>query len=144
MEILLDRSSETLRKCLLREVRFRTSRASGPGGQHVNKTETRVELIWDLAVSECLDEAWKNRIRQRLATRLTQQGELILVSDRYRSQHRNKEELTERFLQLIFSSLILPKKRYTTHPTRSSQEKRIRNKKIRGELKRLRRKNPGE
>ncbi len=144
MEIIPDRFSETMRKCLLREVRFRTSRASGPGGQHVNKTETRVELIWDPAASECLDETLKSRIRQRMGTRLTQQGELILVSDRFRSQLRNKEELTVRFLQLIHASLIPPKKRYTTRPTRFSQEKRIRNKKIRGELKRLRRRNPEE
>jgi ribosome-associated protein len=144
MENPMDRTPENLRKCLLGEVHFRTSRASGPGGQHVNKTETRVELTWEPAASLCLDEEQKNRVVLRLSSRLTQQGKLIITGDRFRSQYRNKEELTERFLQLVLSSMIRPKKRFSTRPTRSSQEKRIRGKKIRGELKRLRRIDPGE
>lgn len=131
-----------MRECLEKEVVYRTSRSSGPGGQHVNKAESRVELIWDLQGSECLDDLQKERVMQRLRTRFTDQGTLVLVSERFRSQHRNRAEVTERFLQLVTSSLAPPKKRVPTRPTRSSLEKRIRQKKIRGEIKKFRRKPP--
>jgi ribosome-associated protein len=133
-----------MKDCLLKEVEYRTSRASGPGGQHVNKTESRVELYWDLGASLCLDETQKNRVRQLLSSRLTTQDVLIISCDRFRSQHRNREEVTDRFVQLLCTSLSVPKKRHPTKPTRSSREKRIRTKKLRGEIKRLRQKpNPG-
>ena len=73
-----------------------------------------------------------------MASRLTNQGLLVLACESHRSQLRNREEVTERFLYLIRSALATPKKRYRTQPTRSSKEKRIRTKKIRGEIKRLR------
>ena len=133
-----------MKDCLIREVTYRTSRSSGPGGQHVNKTESRVELLWDPGESLCLDEKQKIRIRLRLGSRLTDQGVLILVSEKYRSQHRNREEVTERFLQLVQLSVIPAKKRHPTRPTRASREKRIRQKKIRGEIKKSRRNRPEE
>lgn len=128
-----------MRECLIREAEYRTSRSSGPGGQHVNKTETRVELIWKPKESVCLDDRQKTRIALRLGSRLTGDGTLVLVSEKYRSQLRNREEVTERFLRLVSASLIPPKQRHPTKPTRSSQEKRIKQKKIRGEIKRHRR-----
>ena len=124
--------------CLLNEVEYRTTRASGPGGQHVNKTETRVELYWNPGASSCLDEEQKLRLTQLLSSRLTSQGILILSSDKFRSQFRNRVEVTDRFLQLVNSSLAVQKKRVPTRPTRSSRDKRIRAKKLRGEIKRLR------
>ena len=132
-----------MRGCLIRELQFRTSRSSGPGGQHVNKTETRVELLWSLSGSLCLNEAQKATLRNKLGRRITEDGLLVMVSEKYRSQHRNKAEVTERFLDLVQASLVPVKKRRPTHPTRSSVEERIKNKKIRGELKRSRR-NPGD
>ena len=81
-------------------------------------------------------------MRLFLARRLTFRGELILASEKYRSQHRNKEEVNERFLALVAKGLIPPKKRKPTRPTRSSQERRIKKKKIRGEIKRTRRNGP--
>lgn len=126
------------------EVEYRTSRSSGPGGQHVNKTESRVELIWKPGDSRCLNDKQKARLKLFLARRLTFRGELILASEKYRSQHRNKEEVNERFLALVTKGLIPPKKRKPTRPTHSSQEKRIRKKKIRGEIKRNRRERPLE
>ncbi len=132
-----------MRDCLIKEVQYRTSRSSGPGGQHVNKTETRVELIWAPARSLCLNEAQKTTLMKRLGHRVTEDGLLVLASEKYRSQHRNKAEVTERFLDLVLSSLVPVKKRRPTRPTRSSVEERIKNKKIRGELKRSRR-NPGD
>ena len=133
-----------MRECLKKEIKFRTSRSSGPGGQHVNKTESRVELIWELEASECLSKVQKERVRKRKGSRVTESGTLILAGEKFRSQHRNREEVTERFLDLISRSIVPVKKRKPTKPTRASQEKRIRKKKIRGELKRLRRNRPGE
>ncbi len=133
-----------MRECLIREVDYRTSRSSGPGGQHVNKTESRVELLWSPQESDCLSEAQKLMVAGRLSNRITDEGVLILVSKKYRSQHRNRADVSERFLDLILSSLVPAKKRRPTRPTRSSVEKRIRNKKVRGEIKRSRRDKPGE
>jgi len=133
-----------MRECLIREVEFRTSRSSGPGGQHVNKTESRVELLWSPQDSDCLSEAQKMMIMSRLSSRITDDGVLIMVSEKYRSQYRNKAEVKERFLDLVIASLVPVKKRRPTRPTRSSVEKRIRSKKIRGDIKRSRRKGPEE
>jgi len=133
-----------MRECLIRELEFRTSRSSGPGGQHVNKTESRVELIWAPQESACLNEVQKKMVIGRLKNRISNEGILLLVSEEYRSQHRNRSEVTERFLDLISASLVPVKKRKATRPTRSSVEKRIQSKKIRGEIKRSRRKGPEE
>ena len=133
-----------MRECLHREVEFRTSRSSGPGGQHVNKTESRVELLWSPQESNCLTEEQKMLVAIRLSTRITDEGVLILASEKYRSQYRNKAEVTERFLDLVTISLVPVKKRQPSKPTRSSVEKRIRSKKIRGDIKRTRRKGPEE
>ena len=131
-------------ECLKKEVSYRTSRSSGPGGQHVNKTESRVELLWHLHLSECLDETQKIRVQKRLQSRITEEGWLILRCDRHRSQHRNREEVTARFVGLLQSSLIAPKERKATRPTRGSIDKRISDKKIRGHIKRSRIKPPDE
>lgn len=130
--------------CLRGEVSYRTSRSSGPGGQHVNKAESRVELIWNLQDSSCLDNRQKARLMLNLGNRLTEKGELILASEKYRSQFRNKADVLDRFLRLVSTALIPPKKRSPTRPTRASREKRIKQKKIRGEIKRSRRDRPTE
>jgi ribosome-associated protein len=124
--------------CLLKEVGYITSRSSGPGGQHVNKTETKVELHWEPGASACLDAQQKALVISRYGFRLTGKGMLVLPSDRFRSQHRNRAEVTERFIKLVQSALVVQPKRIATRPTKSSREKRIRSKKIRGEMKRLR------
>ena len=133
-----------MRECLHREVEFRTSRSSGPGGQHVNKTESRVELLWSPQESNCLTEEQKMLLASRLRSRITDEGVLILASEKYRSQHRNKADVTERFLDLVTSSLVPVKKRKLSRPTRTSVEKRIRNKKLRGEIKKSRGDKPVE
>ena len=133
-----------MRECLIRELEYRTSRSSGPGGQHVNKTESRVELLWSPQESDCLSEAQKLMVAGSLGNRITDEGVLILVSEKYRSQHRNRADVIERFLDLIQTSLVPVKKRRPTRPTRSSVEKRIKSKKIRGEIKKSRRDKPGE
>ncbi len=131
-----------MRECLKKEVSFKTSRSSGPGGQHVNKTESKVELSWNLEESECLSNGQKLLVRQKLASRFTDLGVLKLTSEKHRSQYRNREEVTERFLELVAASMVPARKRRPTRPTRSSVEKRIKIKKIRGEIKRSRRKRP--
>lgn len=128
-----------MRQCLTGEVRFRTSRSSGPGGQHVNKTESRVELLWSPRDSSCLSEQQRIVLISRLGKRLSEDGYLIMASEKYRSQYRNRVELVNRFLDLIQSCLVPVKKRKATRPTRASVEKRIRNKKYRGEIKKSRR-----
>ncbi len=133
-----------MRECLHREVEFRTSRSSGPGGQHVNKTESRVELLWSPQDSDCLSETQKMMVISRLRSRITDDGVLIMASEKYRSQYRNRADVIERFLDLILASLVPVKKRRATRPTRSSVEKRIRNKKIRGEIKKSRGDKPVE
>ena len=133
-----------MRDCLISEVSYRTSRSSGPGGQHVNKTESRVELLWNPASSACLNELQKLLVMKRLEPRLTDQGVLILSSEKHRSQYRNREEVTERFILLITACMIPVKNRVPTRPSKSSLEKRIREKKTRGEAKRLRRNPPAE
>jgi len=133
-----------MRECLKREVSYRTSRSSGPGGQHVNKTETRVELRWNPGASICLDDQSKQMVISRLKKKLTDEGVLVMSCEQHRSQHRNREEVTERFFVLVMASMIAPKKRLSTKPTRSSREKRIKNKKLRGELKRSRGRRPEE
>lgn len=131
-----------MRDCLIREVYYRTSRSSGPGGQHVNKTESRVELVWKPEASACLSGEQKKQIAIYLRTRINDRGEIVMASEKYRSQHRNREEVTERFIRLVLKSIIPAKKRRATRPTRASVEERIRKKKIRGEIKRSRR-DPG-
>ena len=121
--------------CLLRELSFRTSRSSGPGGQHVNKTESRVELIWNLKETACLDDGQKALLKKRLEHRLTEDGVLILASERYRSQHRNREDVSDRFRELVRASLVPVKKRRPTKPTKGSKQKRLNEKTRRGKIK---------
>lgn len=125
---------------LLREVHYQTSRSSGPGGQHVNKTETRVELRWNLYASSVFTDDERSRLQLHLAKRLTADGWLILTSEETRSQVKNKEIVTNRFLMLIEQNLKVQKKRLPTRPTRSSRENRIQSKKHRSQVKANRRK----
>lgn len=121
---------------LINELIFKTSRSSGAGGQHVNKTESRVELLWDIPNSQILTDDNKQLLLSRLRSRLTKDGVLILASESQRSQHQNKQDVIKRFEKLIEESLIKPKKRIRTKPSRASKELRLRNKRIRSEIKR--------
>jgi len=96
----------------------------------VNKTESRVELIWNLRETNCLDDRQKGLLEGRMEHRLTEEGVLILASEKYRSQHRNREDVTLRFLELVKAGLVPVKKRRPTKPTRTSVEHRIKSKKI--------------
>lgn len=99
---------------LLHEIKFKTSRSSGAGGQHVNKVESKVTLIWSIWASEAFDQEQKSRLAHKLSTRISQEGLLQLDSSETRSQLQNKEIVTEKFLSLLDEALIPAKKRKPT------------------------------
>ncbi|HET8657086.1 MAG TPA: alternative ribosome rescue aminoacyl-tRNA hydrolase ArfB [Longimicrobiaceae bacterium] len=120
------------------ELAYRASRSGGPGGQHVNTSSTRVELVWDVAGSPSLTDAQRARILEKLSNRINSAGELLLAGSESRSQHQNREAVTERFVELLRGALHRPPRRKKTKPTRASRERRLQAKKRRSEVKRLR------
>ncbi len=130
------------KKGLIQEIKLKAVRSSGPGGQHVNKVSSKVELTFDVENSNALSLLEKNRIYNKLASRLTKDNVLILQSDESRSQHKNKEIITKRLLDIIAFALTVPKKRRKTKPSRSSIEKRLKSKK-KDALKKVYRRRPG-
>ncbi|MCR4514878.1 alternative ribosome rescue aminoacyl-tRNA hydrolase ArfB [Aeromicrobium sp. 50.2.37] len=123
------------------ELSWRFSRSSGPGGQHVNTSDTRVEVSWDLASSPALSATQRAQALERLRTRLVD-GTLTIASSQYRSQHRNREAARVRLEQVVAAAIVPPRPRRATRPTRGSQQRRIEAKKRRGDVKRSRRR-PG-
>ena len=124
----------------LAELRFRASRSSGPGGQHVQKSSTRVELIFDVHGSPSLTDNQRGRILERLAGYIDTDGVLHLVSQSERSQLHNKREVIARFQKLLREALRRRKRRKATRPTAESIERRLNEKRHRAETKQLRRK----
>lgn len=122
-----------------REIEFRASRSSGPGGQHANTTDSQVELRWSVATSSALDERQRSRLLERLATRLTSDGVLILRTSEHRSQHRNRDALVARFTSIVGEALTPPTPRRPTRPSRGAKQRRRQAKAHRSEVKRLRR-----
>ena len=121
------------------ELRFRFSRSGGPGGQNVNKRDTKVELLFDVAGSPSLGPRQRERIMRKLASRIDADGVLHLVVSEQRTQGRNRETAVERFCELIREALKPdPPKRRPTRPSKRAVDRRIRSKKLRGERKRQR------
>lgn len=123
---------------LNKEVKYRTSRSSGAGGQHVNKVSTKVELIFDVNRSAVLSEEQKTIIHDKLKNRISNEGLLILQCDETRSQLKNKEIVFNRFVKLVEDALKPKKERKPTKPTKSSVKKRLYNKKKKSDKKDLR------
>ncbi|MCC7403742.1 MAG: aminoacyl-tRNA hydrolase [Bdellovibrionales bacterium] len=125
-------------KQILNEVEYRYSRSSGPGGQHVNRTESRVEVIWAPDQSQAFLLEEKSLLLEKLAPRLNKSGQLQLTCDEYRSRTQNVDVVTAKLLSLINAALRPTKKRKATKPTRAAQRKRVDSKKRRGEIKKSR------
>jgi ribosome-associated protein len=121
-----------------REVTQLASRASGPGGQHVNKTSTRVTLRWSIADSAAREGFERQRLLSALRPSLTQDGELIVHADRSRSQVRNLEAARERLAELVAGALKVDRARRPTRPSRSAKRRRVDDKKKRSSIKRTR------
>jgi ribosome-associated protein len=121
------------------ELSYRASRAGGPGGQHVNTSSTRIELLWDLNGSTVIDDDQRDRLRLKLSARLDAEGKVRVVASDRRSQKQNRLAADERLAALVRHALIIPKKRRPTKPTRAAKERRLSDKKRRGERKRERR-----
>ncbi len=124
---------------LLSEVTYQFSRSSGPGGQNVNKIDSKVILRFKLLESKALSEVEKSRIMKKLSSRLTKSGELVLSSQSARSQLANKKKVTTRFVELLKESLIIEKKRKKSKPSKGAVEKRLKEKKVLKEKKERRR-----
>ncbi len=121
------------------ELDYRASRSGGPGGQHVNTTSSRVELLWDVESSPSLTGEQRARLREKLANRIDGEGVLHLTASEHRSQHQNREAVTERFVEIVRQALVVHKARKKTRPPRAAREARLQTKKRRSEVKRMRR-----
>ena len=123
----------------LAELRYQFVRSSGPGGQHVNRSATQVELTFDLARSPSLTDEHKARARAALKSYVDKDGVVHLASQTFRSQLQNREDVTTRFVELMRRALRIPKKRRPTRPTAGSKERRLESKRRRSTVKRERR-----
>jgi ribosome-associated protein len=121
------------------ELDIRVSRSSGAGGQHVNKTSSRVEIFWNIVGSRAISEEQRGRLREKLASRLTTEGSIRVVASDMRSQSRNRELAEERLADLVRRALVIPRKRRATKPTRAAKEARLESKKRHSTKKRDRR-----
>ena len=125
---------------ILSELQFKATRSSGAGGQHVNKTSSKIELSFNLENSNSLNDNDKELLKAKLSSKLTKENILILFCEETRSQHRNKEIAIKRFLALLKTNLIRPKKRRKTKPSKGTLKKRVETKKRTSVKKALRKK----
>jgi ribosome-associated protein len=120
------------------ELQYRATRSGGAGGQHVNTSSTRIELLWDLPGSTAVSDEQRERLRLKLAARLDSEGMVRVVSSEHRSQGQNREAADKRLVVLVRQALVIQKKRKATKPTKSSKEKRLNEKKKHSDKKKNR------
>jgi ribosome-associated protein len=120
------------------ELDVRVSRSSGAGGQHVNKTSSRVEVFWNISTSRALTDQQRARLLDKLSSRLTTDGSIRVVASDLRSQSRNRDLAEERLTDLVRRALMVPRKRKPTRPTRAAKEARLESKKKHSDKKRER------
>jgi ribosome-associated protein len=121
------------------ELTFTFARSGGPGGQNVNKVSSKAVLRWDLAANSSLPEEAKARLRGQERRRITTEGQLVITSQTYRDQERNKQECLDRLVGMVRRALVAPKPRKVTRPTRGSKQRRLAEKRRRAEAKAARR-----
>ncbi len=122
------------------ELEIKFARSSGPGGQNVNRRETKVQVRWNIYNSKFLDEEQKELIRERLRNQVTKEGDIIVESDETRYQPQNKEIAIWRLNELVNRALKKEKKRFPTKPGRAAKERRLEEKKRKSEIKKSRQK----
>lgn len=120
------------------ELDFSFVRSSGPGGQNVNKVNSKAVLRWNVARTYCFSPEDLHRILGKLAARLTVEGDLLVTSDRFRDQKQNKDDCVEKLLAILDQALAVPKARRKTKPTRSSKKRKLDSKRRDGETKKMR------
>lgn len=121
------------------ELQYRASRAGGPGGQHVNTSSTRIELLWDLPHSTAVPDEMRARLLEKLAARLDADGMVRVVASDRRSQQQNRASAEERLVDLVRRALVVRKPRKRTKPSRGAQERRLAEKRRHSERKQQRR-----
>ena len=117
------------------ELSFRSDTSGGPGGQHANRSSTRVTLLWSPESSTAFSETEKVRLKKALQTRLSREGVLQIRSSTHRSAHRNKQECLENLAELIFNALRTRQRRIATKPSRAARERRLEAKRRRSQAK---------
>lgn len=121
------------------ELVARASRAGGAGGQHVNTSSTRIELLWGIRATRALSAEQRERVTQKLSSRLDSEGNVRIVASDRRSQRQNRESAEQRLADLVRAALIVPKKRRATKPSRAAKQARLDSKKKLSDKKRERR-----
>lgn len=121
------------------EFRFTFARSAGPGGQNVNKVNTKVTLHWPVESSPSLPDDVRDRFRSKYGQRINKNGELVIYSQRYRDQGRNTEDCLDKLREMLLDVATAPKKRKRTRPSRASKERRLRDKKAKSQTKESRR-----
>ncbi len=126
------------------ELLWSYARSSGPGGQNVNKVASKAVLRWDVGASPSVPEEVKARLRAQQRRRITTEGELVLSSQRFRDQERNRQDCLEKLCEMVRTATVAPKARKKKRPTRASKERRLAEKRHRSAAKSTRRKPTGE
>ncbi len=121
------------------EFRFTFARSAGPGGQNVNKVNTKVTLHWPVESSPSLPDDIRDRFRSKYGQRINKNGELVIYSQRYREQGRNTDDCLDKLREMLLDVATAPKKRKRTRPSRASKERRLRDKKAKSQAKESRR-----